>query len=169
MSTLSADAFPSRRLINTLGLLICVGLLGYAYYLQFYQGQEPCPLCIFQRLAYVGLAIVFLVAALHNPRAWGSRVYAVLLLLIAAIGTAIAARQVWLQSLPPDQVPSCGPGLNYLLSTLPLSTAITKVLRGSGECAAVTWRFLGLSIAGWSLIWFVLLGLVGAVRNWQSR
>lgn len=167
MSTLIADAFPSRRLINTLGLLICLGLLGYAYYLQYYQHQDPCPLCIFQRLAYLALLLVFLIAALHNPRDWGSRVYGLLILLVAAVGAGLAMRQVWLQSLPPDQVPACGPGLNFLLDTLPLSTVISKVLRGTGDCAEVSWQLFGLSIAGWSLVCFTVIGLFSLVRNWH--
>ena len=158
-------AFPSRRLINFLGFLICAGLLGYGYFLQYYQGLEPCPLCIFQRLAFMALGIVFLVAAVHNPRAWGARLYALLLLLAGAIGAALAGRQVWLQSLPPDQVPECGPGLNYMLDVFPLFEVIETVLRGSGDCAEVDWTFLSLSIAGWTLILFIALGVIGFVRN----
>ena len=165
MPTRILAVFPSRRLVNFFGFLVCAGLLGFGYYLQYYQGLEPCPLCIFQRVAFLALGVVFLLATLHNPRGWGTRVYAVLLFLIAGIGAAIAGRQVWLQSLPPDQVPECGPGLNYMLEMFPLSEVITTVLQGSGDCAEVDWTFLSLSIAGWALILFVALGVIGLIRN----
>ena len=165
MPTQIIATFPSRRLINFFGFLVCAGLLSYAYFLQYYQGLEPCPLCIFQRVAFIALGVVFLVAAVHNPHDWGARLYALLLLLTGAIGAALAGRQVWLQSLPPDQVPECGPGLNYMLDMFPLSEVIETVLRGSGDCAKVDWTFLSLSIAGWTLILFIALAVVGGIRN----
>jgi disulfide bond formation protein DsbB len=159
---------PSRRLINLLGFSACALLLGYAYFLQFYQGLEPCPLCIFQRLAMAALGFIFLVAAVHNPkRSAGARTYGILIALVAALGAGIAGRHVWLQNLPPEQVPACGPGLDYLLETFPLSETIALVLRGSGDCAEVDWTFLGLSIPAWTLLLFIGLGAMGAVRNWM--
>lgn len=153
-----------RRLLSFAGFVFCALLLAVAYYLQFAEGLEPCPLCIFQRVALAVLGIVFLLAALQNPRGAGRYVYAALLAVTAAVGTAIAGRHVWLQSLPPDQVPSCGPGLNYLLDTFPLFEAVALVLRGSGECAEVDLVF-GLSIPLWTLFVFVGLGLAGVVIN----
>jgi disulfide bond formation protein DsbB len=141
-----------------LGFLVCAALIGFAYYLQYFEYQEPCPLCILQRLAFFGLAVVFLIAALHGPGRAGSFVYGGILLLTAAIGASIATRHVWLQHLPRAQVPECGPGLDYLLQKYSLGQTLGKVLAGSGECAEVGWTFLGLSIAGWSLVWFVMLG-----------
>ena len=159
---------PSRRLINILGFSACALLLGFAYFLQFYQGLEPCPLCIFQRLAIAALGFIFLVAAVHNPkRSAGARTYGILIALVAALGAGIAGRHVWLQNLPPEQVPACGPGLDYLLETFPLSETIALVLRGSGDCAEVDWTFLGLSIPAWTLLLFIGLGAMGAVRNWM--
>lgn len=146
------------RLGYALGFLACAGLLGFAYYLQYYEYQDPCPLCILQRIVFMGLAAIFLVAAVHGPGRAGSIVYGGLLVAAASIGAAIAARHVWLQSLPKDRIPECGPGLEYMLKKLPLSQALDKILSGSGECAEVGWTFLGLSIAGWSLAWFLLLG-----------
>ena len=157
----------SRRLSNTLGFITCILLLTYGYYLQFYENLEPCPLCIFQRLAIFGLGLIFAVAAIHNPRAWGAKVYGLLILLIAAVGASISTRHVWLQNLPEDQIPACGPGLDYLLDTFSLGETIVKVLRGSGDCAEVSWTFLGLSIPAWTLIAFICLGLAGAARNWM--
>jgi disulfide bond formation protein DsbB len=142
-----------------LGLLICLGLLGFALYLQYYEQQDPCPLCILQRIVFIVLAVVFLVAALHGPGKVGSAIYSSALFLVAGVGAAIAARQVWLQHLPPRQVPECGPGLEYMLKKLPLGQALEKILKGSGECAEVGWKFLGLSIAEWSLLWFIVLGV----------
>lgn len=139
-----------------LGFIVCVALLAFALYLQYYQNQDPCPLCIFQRVAYLALGVLFLIAALHGPRRIGARIYGVLLFIAAIAGLAVAARQVWLQHLPADMVPECGPGLNYMLHRYPVGEMVRKVLAGSGECAQVNWTFLHLSIAEWSLICFVL-------------
>lgn len=143
------------------GFLVCVLLLAFALYLQYFEDQNPCPLCILQRIAYIALMAVFLVAALHGPGRIGSIVYGALVFVVTGAGAAIAARQVWLQHLPPSLVPECGPGLEYMLRRFPLHRALEKILAGSGECAEVGWTFLGLSIAGWSLVWFVLLGAFG--------
>jgi disulfide bond formation protein DsbB len=147
---------PRPRLIFLAILLACAALLGYGYYLQYGQGLEPCPLCIFQRVCFMVLGAIALLAVLHNPAQIGGRVYAALASLSATAGIVFAGRQVWLQHLPPDKVPACGPGLEYWMQTLPLAETIKKVFRGTGECAEVDWTFLGLSIAEWSLICFVL-------------
>lgn len=146
------------RLGYALGFLACAALLAFAYYLQYYEGQDPCPLCILQRVAFLALAVTFLVAAVHGPGRIGALVYSGLLITAASTGTALAARHVWLQNLPRSQVPECGPGLEYLVKRLPLTEALEKIFTGSGECAEVGWTFLGLSIAGWSLLWFLLFG-----------
>lgn len=141
------------------GFAICAGLLGYAYYLQYVELQNPCPLCMVQRVAFYVLAAVFLLAALHGPARRGTIIYGVTAFVAASLGAAVAARHVWLQNLPPDKVPACGPGLEYMIKQFPLADVLTKVLMGSGECAESGWKFLGLTIAGWSLLWLVLLGL----------
>lgn len=146
------------RLGYALGCLVCAGLIGFALYLQYYEFQEPCPLCILQRVVYMVLMGLFLIAALHGPGRVGAMVYGGLLFVVAGAGTAIATRHVWLQHLPRHQVPECGPGLEYMLRKFPLWQMLEKVFAGSGECAEAGWTFLGLSIAGWSLVWFVLLG-----------
>jgi protein dithiol:quinone oxidoreductase len=154
-----------------LGFLVCAGLIGFALYLQYFQNEEPCPLCIFQRVAFMALGAVFLVAALHGPARIGAAVYGSLLLVVAAGGGAIAARHVWLQHLPRHLVPECGPDLAYMMRKFPLSEVLGKVLAGSGQCAEVGWKFLGLSIAEWSLAWFVVLGLLSiylTVLAWRS-
>jgi len=135
----------------------CLSLLGFGLYLEHGLGLEPCPLCIFQRLAYIAIVLISFIALLHGYGKVSSRFYCGLMALAALIGAGIAGRQVWLQHLPADKVPACGPGLDYILDTFPLSKALKMVLGGSGECAEVQWQFLGLSIAEWSLFCFLLL------------
>lgn len=156
---------PSRRVINTLGFLACVSMLAFGYYLQVFQGLAPCPLCIFQRIAILCVGLVFAAAAIHDPGPTGARVYGVLLGLVAAIGASISARHIYLQNLPADQVPSCGPDLGTMLDMFSVNETITMVLRGSGDCAEVLWQFLGLSIPAWTFICLAGLGLVGLGRN----
>jgi disulfide bond formation protein DsbB len=124
-------------------------------------GLEPCPLCIVQRVAVIGIGVVLLVAALHNPAGWGRRVYAGVAALVALVGLATAGRNVWLQHLPPDRVPDCGPGLDYMLEAFPLSRTLEMVFKGSGECAEVQWTFLGFSIPEWMLLVFGFYLLAG--------
>jgi disulfide bond formation protein DsbB len=149
------------------GFAICAALIGFAIFSQFAWGLEPCPLCIFQRIAFAAVGLVFLVAGLHAPRAAGGRAfYGVLGFLAAAVGMAIAGRHVWMQYNPPE-IPGCGPPLSFMRETMSTSNVIRKVLTGSGDCGAIDWTFLGLSMPGWSLVWFVLLAglfLVAAFR-----
>ncbi len=151
---------PSTRSLFFIGFLFCTAMLAVAGYFQFLEHLEPCPLCILQRIFVLFVAIVLLLAVLHNPHGWGIKVYAFLAGMIALAGVAISARHVWLQNLPADQVPSCGPGLNFMLDNFPLSEAIDMVLRGSGECAEVLWTFMGLSIPAWTLIAFIILAFM---------
>lgn len=155
----------SRRLVNVLGFAVCAALTGYALYAQYDLGLEPCPLCIFQRIGIVLLGLAFLAAALHHPRGWGRYVYVALLALFALATVAVAARQLYIQSLPPGTLPSCGAPLAVLLKIAPLTQVIRKALTGSGECGEVNWRFLGLAMPAWVLIWALLLGALGVVAN----
>ena len=159
----------SRRAINALGFAACIGMLGFGYVLQYVEGLEPCPLCILQRIAILGLAIVFLIAALHHPRSGGAKVYGLLLLLTAGIGASLSARQIYLQYfLPKDAEPACASlGLDYMLEVFSPIEVITTILKGTGDCAEVVWTFLGLSIPSWTLVCFVFLGSVGVVRNFM--
>lgn len=153
-----------------LGFLACAGLIAYALYTQLHDGLLPCPLCIFQRVAFAALGAVFLLGALHAPRgAAGRRAYGMLALIASLAGIAVAGNHVRLQHLPPDQVPSCGPGLDYMLDAMPISGVIRKVMTGSGECANVDWAFLGLSMPAWSLVWFVLLAGWAAYAAFRNR
>jgi disulfide bond formation protein DsbB len=160
VTSLALLVLPPRRLAYLLGFAVCAGLMAYALYLQYGVGLEPCPLCIFQRICVIGMGLVFLIAAFHNPGRAGATGYALLQLVIGGAGAGFAARQVWLQSLPKDQVPACGMGLDYMLDTLPFTDVLRKVLEGSGECAEKSWEFLHLSIAGWTLVFFIAMTAV---------
>jgi disulfide bond formation protein DsbB len=152
----------NRRFAFAAGAVICAALLAYGYYLQFAQGLEPCPLCLVQRGFFYVVMALFIVATLQGPGRIASVVYGVLIVLFALGGAVTAGRQVWLQHLPADKVPQCGPDLFFMLENLPLGRTVEKVFQGSGECAAVDWKFLGLSIAGWALVWFSALALYAA-------
>jgi disulfide bond formation protein DsbB len=154
---------------NLFGFLACAGLLAYAYYAQYVLHLDPCPLCIFQRIGVFALAVMFLIAMLHDPVAWGRKVYAALLLLAAAATIAIAARHLYIQSLPPDAVPACGASLDFMLKVFSVSEVLVKVLTGSGECAKVTWRFVGLAMPAWVLISAILLGGWGLFVNLRRQ
>jgi disulfide bond formation protein DsbB len=147
------------RQLSAVGAVACAGLLACGYYLQYFEGQDPCPLCLLQRGFYYATGLVLLVAAIHGPGRLGARIYSIAAFVFAAGGFATAARHVWLQHLPADQVPACGPDLFFMLDNLPIGRTLQLLLRGSGQCAEVHWRFLGLSIAEWSLAWFALLAL----------
>ena len=157
---------PFRRRC-TVGALVAAAGLGFALFSQHVWGLNPCPLCIFQRIALAGVGAFFLLGALWAPVrfrlqalvAWGAG-------LCALLGAGIAGRHVWLQSLPPSEVPACGPGLSFLMDAFPLKEAVAFVLAGSGECAAVEGRFLGLSMPGWTLALFVGMALWAAFAPW---
>jgi protein dithiol:quinone oxidoreductase len=154
-----------RRPLNLAGFIACAGLMGYALYAQYQLYLEPCPLCVFQRMSVIGMGIFFLVAAIHNSSALANRVYALLIGLISAAGAAVAGRHVWLQHLPADEVPTCGPGFNYIMESFPLAEALSMMFKGSGECADIVWVFMGLSMPAWTLLSIVGLGSFGIWIN----
>jgi disulfide bond formation protein DsbB len=137
----------------------------FALYAQHGLLLEPCPLCIFQRVAVMALGVIFLVAALHAPVTAATYIYALLIGLAAMGGAGVAGRHVWLQNLPPDKVPACGPGLDFMLDAFPLAEVLQMVLSGSGECAEVSWSLLGLSMPAWLLVAFAGLGFAGVLVN----
>lgn len=149
---------PSNRWLYLAGTLAVAALFGGALYLQYVLHQDPCPLCMLQRVIFVAIGTLFFVAALHNPRRAGSTIYAMLLVLFALFGVAVASRHIWLQHLPKDQVPACGPGLDYMLQNFPMADVLKELMHGSGECAEKGWTFLTLGIPEWSLFWYLLLG-----------
>lgn len=157
-----------RRLCNGLLAGVCAALMAYALYSQHILGLEPCPLCAIQRMAMLVTGLVFLLAFIHGPGQTGARVYALLVALTAGAGATVAARHVWLQNLPPEDVPACGPGLEYMLDVFPLSDALRMIFTGSGECAEVMWRFLGLTMPGWVLLSFAGLIVAALFVNLPS-
>lgn len=149
----------SFRQLFALGFLGCVAGMAFALYLEYFQHLEPCPLCIFQRIAMIAAGLVFLAGALHGPRHTGRWVYAGLAAAVAMGGVGLASRHVWLQHLPADQVPACGPTLDYLMKLLPFREVVEFVLKGDGECAKINGVFLGLSLPTWTLFAFTLMAL----------
>jgi len=140
--------------------LSCAALLGFALYNQYVDYLDPCPLCIFQRVVFAWMGLVALFAFIHNPDQTGRRVYGWLIVLGGILGAAIAGRHIWLQNLPPGEVPECGPGLNYMLENFPVTEVLSSVLRGSGSCAEVKWSFMSMSMPMWTLIWYIGLGVM---------
>lgn len=151
-----------RRIPNSwlylAGFLFASGLMGFGLYLQYVKHQDPCPLCMVQRVIFIIILVLFLLAATHGPRRLGARIYAALISLLALTGVAVAARHIWIQHLPADQVPACGPGLDYMLETMPMANVLKELMHGSGECAAHGWTFLTLGIPEWSLLCYLALG-----------
>ncbi len=159
----------NSRAVFFLIFLLCAGLLGVAFYMEHVMGLEPCPLCWLQRFGFMAAGLVSLLAALHGPQGFGVRVYGLFLVLSAGAGLGVAGRQLWLQSLPADQVPACGPSVDYMLDVLPWMEVLTTALKGTGDCAEVTWRFLGLSIPGWTAVFFTLVVVIGLVLMFGPR
>ncbi|WP_304640821.1 disulfide bond formation protein B [Pseudomonas sp.] len=162
---------PASRPLYFIAFIVCALLLLTALYMEHVMGLMPCPLCLIQRGAFIVIALVCLIAMFHNPqpaegrqRSIAARVYPALLALFAAFGAAIAGRQVWLQHLPSDQLPSCLPSLDYMMDVLPLREVLGLLFSGTADCAAVTWTFLGLSIAEGTLIAFICFTLFAAVQ-----
>ena len=148
----------SNRWLYLAGTLFAGSLMGFALFLQYVEHQDPCPLCMVQRVIFIAIMIVFILAALHGPKRVGERLYAALILVLSLTGVGVAARHIWIQNLPKDQVPACGPGLDYMLETMPMSHVLKELMHGSGECAEKGWTFLTLGIPQWSLLCYIALG-----------
>ena len=160
----------TRRNLLLTGFLFSVLLIIYALYAQYVLGLEPCPLCILQRVAVIALGLSFLLLALRPPKRKRSKFLASLLLvMISSAGVWVAARHVWIQNLPPDKVPGCGPGLDFMITNFPLSEVLEMVFSGSGECAETSWSFAFLSMPAWTLIWLIVLGSFGVWSIHQGR
>jgi protein dithiol:quinone oxidoreductase len=149
------NVFPTRRIAYFAGFLICAALMGYAFFLQYVKELEPCPMCWFQRAALLAMALVFLVAAVSNPGKPGAKLYAWLTLVTGGAGAVLSARHLYIQSMPADQLPSCGMGITYMLESLPFLEVFARALKGSTECNKID-LILGLPIPAWTLIFFVL-------------
>jgi len=151
-TSLALILLPPRRPAYLLGFLICAGLMGWALWLQYGLDLEPCPLCVFQRICVIATGVVFLIAAIHNPRRMGAMVYAGFTAITAGIGASLALWHVWIQAQPKGSVAA-----NYMLETLPLTEVIGRVLKGSGECAEQGWLLMGLAIPSWTFVFFIAM------------
>jgi protein dithiol:quinone oxidoreductase len=158
---------PNTRLVYLGIFLFCCAMMGIAYYMQYAMRLQPCPLCIMQRVFFVAVGLWGLLAFLHNPQARGKLVYGVGTTVLALAGSGFALRQIWLQHLPKDQVPACGPSLGYMLEQFPLSEVISVMFSGDGNCAEVLWvdPVLGLGIPQWAVVGFAMLAATGV---WQA-
>ena len=154
-------AFATRTLYF-LSFFACVALLAYAYYSQYVMGLEPCPLCITQRFFMLLVGLTALIAAVHQPKNWLNKIYPLKMIIFALAGAFFAGRMVWLQNLPADQAPSCGPGsLEYILNSFDIWDGLQVLIRGTGDCSKVVWTFLNLSMPAWVLITFIGFTLAG--------
>ncbi|MDO8844355.1 disulfide bond formation protein B [Methylicorpusculum sp.] len=152
-----------------LGFAGCVFLMSMGAYFQFVGGLEPCPLCISQRIGIMLTGLVFLIAGLHNPAEKGRKIYSILGTLVALCGGAVSIRHIWIQHLPPDEVPECGPGIEYMMENFPLSEVIKQMLSGTGDCAKVDWTLLGFSMPAWTLVAFLMLAGLSLLQFWNSN
>jgi len=161
---------PSYRTTNLLVATGCAGLIAIAvFYFQNHLGLEPCYLCITQRVFVIAVGVICGIAALHNPQSkTGQRSYAGPTLITAMAGGFFSVKQLWLQSLPEDKVPACGPPVDYLFEAFSASDAISMLLRGDGNCAEVQWQLLGLSMPGWVLVSFIALAGIGILQFFRK-
>lgn len=143
-------------------------LIATALYMQYVMYMEPCALCMTQRVFIIAVGVIAFIAWLHHPKALGIRIYTLLGMVLAIIGGGFSSRHIWLQNLPEDLVPTCGPSLGYLIETVPLAEALSLLLQGDGNCAEVSWTFLGLTIPGWTLVCFIGFFLVNAYVFYKS-
>ncbi len=159
----------ANRWLYLAGALVIGALFGAALYLQYVLHEEPCPLCMVQRVIFIAMLVLFALATLHNPKRTGAAIYAWLIGLFALFGVGVAGRHIWIQHLPKDQVPACGPGLDYMLENFPMAKILKELMHGSGECAAKGWTFLGLNIPEWSLVCYLLLGTLAVLIAIKAR
>lgn len=158
------------RTLNLAGFLWCAALMAYALYVQYGLHEEPCPLCVLQRVAVIATGVLFLVAWVLNPASRGlRRLLGALIVLVALVGIGVALRHIYILNAPAGSVAECGASLDYMMDVLPLHEVLGKVLSGSGECAKVTWRFLGFSMPAWVLVNLGGLAGLGVLANWRKR
>ena len=160
----------SYRALNFLGLLICACAMLFAiFYLERVLYLDPCPLCVLDRVVFVILGLLFLIALIHNPKSVFANIYGILMVVFCLFGIGIASRHIWLQNLPQDQVPECGPDIFFMLDTLPLYDVIKKTLTGSGSCAEISWTFAGLTIPQQTLLLFLGLLILSVIQTIRTR
>ncbi len=153
------------RKLSLFAFLLCLSLLGFAMYLQYSLGLQPCPLCVVQRFCIAVLGLMFMVGSLYIPRNRVSRwIFSLFIVIIATLGILTSLRHLWLEHQPAGSVPSCSASLDYMLQNFPMSQTLIQLFNGSGDCAQVSWQFLSLSIPAWTLISFVIFFLLGLLR-----
>lgn len=157
------------RVLGAVAFFVCAALLAIAFYMEYVLFLEPCPLCMAQRIAFAGFGLTGLAMALVPATATRTKVFASFGVLFSLGGLALAARQLWLQSLPADQIPDCAPGLYYMIESLPFTQVLQSMLLGTGDCASVQWQFLGLSIPGWTAVAFSVMAIKAAALPWFAR
>ncbi len=147
---------PSRMPFM-LALASCLCALAFVLGLQIFEHLDPCPLCVLQRVGLLFASVWFLVGVLHGSRTFWAKIYGLLASLGLLFGGLMALRQIWLQHLPPDQAPACSPTFFYAFEHLPFPLAWHVMFDGTGSCARITWQWLGLSLAEYSALWFLLM------------
>lgn len=153
------------RLLNLYGFMLCIGSLLFAiFYLEKILYLDPCPLCVLDRVVLVALGAVFFIAFLHNPRSLFAKVYGTICVILCLVGILLSGRHIWLQNLPKDQVPECGPDIYYMIDTLPIFEVLKSILSGSGSCADISWTFLGLTIPQQTLLLFIILMILTFIQ-----
>jgi len=160
------------KLLCMTGFIACVALLASGYYFQFALKMEPCPLCIMQRVATLMVALGCLAGFILIARPIGLLIASGWTLLSSVFGFYLSNHHNWLQNLPADQVPSCGPSLEYMLDAFPIMEVITVLLRGNGNCAEISWSFIGLSMPAWLMIFFIgfaIASVYGILIAWKAR
>ena len=155
----------SRRQLNVFGAVACAAMIGFALYAERFLGLAPCNMCILQRFAVIALGGAFLLAAVHDPGRLGARLWGIGIAVVALVAALIAGRHVWMQMQPLGSLPSCGADFATLTEMMPLREAVMTVLKGGGDCQAITWSLLGLSMPVWVVIAVALLGLKGLIGN----
>lgn len=157
----------SARLSFFLMSAFCAASIVIALFLQYYLDMEPCPLCITQRIFIIAVGIATLLAGILYRVKLAPQTLSVIAIIFALIGGGVSARHVWIQNLPEDEVPICGPGLAYMFETRPIFDAMGVLFAGDGHCADVNLSILGLSIPGWTLVSFIALTLIPVWLLWR--
>lgn len=158
-----------KRNISLIGFITSVMLVFISYYFQHALSLRPCLLCSIQRNIFIALAFVFFLAFAHQYFRGPSRSYSIITALLSILGMIVAGRQLWLQALPPQPNELCVPGISYLFHQLPFLDAVKMIFMGNQDCARVEWMFLNLSMAGWALIFFVILFFVSLLMDFNRE
>lgn len=149
--------------------VLCFTFLLFAYLLEYYHHLKPCALCVLQRVVLWILGIGFIIAWMHSGPRWLRYMYSIFLLIFSVVGIGLASRQIWIHHLPMDQAPSCIASMERLLAVHPVFEVLTLIVTGSGDCAKESFLLLGLSLAAWSLLAFVILGICAVVGILKVR